>query len=123
MRDAEIGEMPGELRSEGRVVIRLNSLDREGKMLSDLTQELHGSLRVVVIVDAQYAETRGLVDSGELIEALTRSAYTGNEFHIELHRAARNLKRSVGRLGAWAILLQRNSADVMAMKDFQNSCR
>ncbi|HEV2314571.1 MAG TPA: hypothetical protein VGR94_04640 [Candidatus Acidoferrales bacterium] len=72
--------MPRELRSEGRVVIRLNSLDREGKMLSDLTQELHGSLRVVVIVDAQYAETRGFIDGGELIEALTRSAYAGNEF-------------------------------------------
>lgn len=122
MRDAEIGKMPGELRPKGRVVIRLDSLDSEWEMLSDLIQELHRGLGVVVIVDAQYAETRGLVDGGELIEALTRSAHTGNEFHIELHRAARNLKGSVGRLGAWAIFLQGDSANVMPVKDFQDGC-
>ena len=109
--------MPRELRPKGRVVIRLDSLDSEGEMLSDLIQELHRGLGVVVIIDAQYAETRGFVDGGELIEALTRSAHTGNEFHIELRRAARDLKGSVGRLGAWAILLQGDSANVMPVKD------
>ena len=99
MRDAEIGEVPGELRSKRRVIVRLNSFDSEGKMLSNLSQELHGGLGVVVIVDAQYAETRGLIDGGELIEALMRTTHARNEFHVELHRAARNLKGSVGRLG------------------------
>lgn len=122
MSDTEIGKMPCELRPEGRVVIRLNSLDREGKVLPDLIQELHGSLRVVVIVDAQYAETRGFVDGSELIETLTRSAYTGNEFQIELHRATGNLKGSVARLGAWTVLLQRDSADMVPVKELQDGC-
>ena len=122
MRDAEIGKMPRELRPKGRVVIRLDSLDSEGETLCHLIQELHRGLGVVVIVDAQYAETRGLVNGGELIEALARSAHTGNAFHIELHRAARNLKGSVGRLGAWAILLQGGSSNVMPVKDFQDGC-
>lgn len=56
MRDAEIGTMLRELRSEGRVVIRLDSLNSEGKMVPNLIQELHCGLCVVVIVDAQYAE-------------------------------------------------------------------
>jgi len=77
--------MPCELRPEGRLVIRLNSLDRERKFLPDLIYEFYGSLRVVVIVDAQYVETCSLVDGGELIEALTRSAYTGERIS---HRAA-----------------------------------
>jgi hypothetical protein len=34
--NAEIGKMPGELWSERRTVIRLNFLNGEGKMLSDL---------------------------------------------------------------------------------------
>ena len=32
---SEIREMPGELRSEGRVVVCLNPMDREGEMLPD----------------------------------------------------------------------------------------
>jgi len=31
MRDTEIGEMPRELRSKGRVIIHLNSVDSEGR--------------------------------------------------------------------------------------------
>lgn len=91
--------MPGELRNEGRVIIRLDSLDSEGQMLPDLIEELHGGLGVVVIVDAYYTETRGLVDGSELIEALTGSAHTGNELHIELHRAARNRRGASAGLG------------------------
>ena len=53
-------------------------------MFSDLFEE--PGLRVVAIVDTQCAEARCLIDSSELIEALARSAYTENEFHIERHR-------------------------------------
>ena len=35
MGNAQIGEMPGELWSERRVVVGLDLLDREGKMLTD----------------------------------------------------------------------------------------
>jgi hypothetical protein len=117
MTDVEIRKMSGELRSEGGVVIRLNSLDSEGRMVPDLLKDFYSSLRIVMIVHAQHAETRGFVDGSELIEALAHSAHPGNELHIELHRAARNREGSVGRLGTWAIFLQRDSANVMPMKD------
>jgi hypothetical protein len=123
MRDAKIREVPGELRSKGRVVVCLNSVDRKGEMLSDLLQELHRGLRVVVIVDAENPKSRRFVNRCELIEALTRTTHTRNEFHIELHGTAWNRMGSVGRLGARAILLQRDSANVMPMKDFQDGCR
>ena len=35
MRNAEIGEMPGELRSERRVIVCLDFLDGKRKMLSN----------------------------------------------------------------------------------------
>jgi hypothetical protein len=50
--NAEIGKMPGELRSERRVVIRQDSLDGEGKMLTNFLEEIDGSLSVVVVVAA-----------------------------------------------------------------------
>ena len=52
VRDAEIGKMPGELRSERRVVVRLDSLDSEGKMLTNFPEEIDGRLGVVVVIDA-----------------------------------------------------------------------
>ena len=55
MRNAEIGEVPSELWSEGRAVIGLDLLNREWEMLLDLPEEVVRSLGVVVVVDAQYA--------------------------------------------------------------------
>ena len=52
VRDAEVGKMPGELWSERRAVIGLNFLNGEGEMLTDFSEEVDGSLRVVVVVDA-----------------------------------------------------------------------
>jgi hypothetical protein len=106
VRDAEIGKMPSELWSERRTVIGLNVLNGEGKMLLDLSQEVDGGLGVVVIVDAQNAKSGSFVNSRELIKALTRSSDTGNELHIELYRAARELQRRIRWFGAGTILLQ-----------------
>lgn len=50
--DAEVGKMPGELWSERRPVIGLNSLNGEGEMLPDFPEEVDGGLGVVVVVDA-----------------------------------------------------------------------
>ena len=52
MRDAEIGKVPSELRSERRAVIGLDFPNREGEMLLDLPEEVDGGLGVIVIVDA-----------------------------------------------------------------------
>jgi len=52
VRDAEIGEMPGELGSERRAVIGLNLLNGEGEMLADFPEKVDGGLRVVMVVDA-----------------------------------------------------------------------
>ena len=52
VRNAEIRKMPSELWSERRVVIRLDFLDGEGKMLTNFPEEVDGSLGVVVVVDA-----------------------------------------------------------------------
>ena len=50
--NAEVGKMPCKLRSEGRAIVRLDSLNGEREMLSDFLKEVDGSLGVVVIVDA-----------------------------------------------------------------------
>jgi hypothetical protein len=52
MRDAEISKMPRELWSERRVVVGLDFLDGEGKMLTNFAEEVDGRLGVVVVVDA-----------------------------------------------------------------------
>lgn len=122
MRDAEVGKMPGELWSEGRVVIGLDFLDGEGERLSNFPQEVDGRLGVVMVVDAKDPEPGRFINGCELIKALASPADARNELHIELYRAAWNRKRSIGRLRAWAIFLQRDSANVVPMKDFQNSC-
>jgi hypothetical protein len=44
--------MPSELRAKGRVIVGLDFLDGEGKMLTNFPEEVDGRLRVVVIVDA-----------------------------------------------------------------------
>ena len=105
MRDAEIGKMPGELWSERRAVIGLNFLNGEGKMLPDLSEEVDSGLSVVVIVDAQDAKSGRFINGRELIKALTRSPHTGNELHIVLDRAARDLQKRIRWFGAGTILL------------------
>jgi hypothetical protein len=91
VRNAEIRKMPSELWSERRVVIRLDFLDGEGKMLTNFPEEVDGSLGFVVVVDAQNAKPRSFINRCELIKALTSSSNTRNELHIELDGAARNL--------------------------------
>lgn len=80
-------------------------------------------LGVVVVVDAQHAKSRRFVNSRKLIKALTRSSHTGNELHIQLDRAARNLQRCIRWFWAGTILLLRNGSNVMTMKDLQDSRR
>ena len=95
VRDAEVGKMPSELWSKRRTVIGLNFLNSEGKMILDLSEEVDSGLGVVVVVDAQHAKSRRFVNSRKLIKALTCSSHTGNELHIELDRAARDLQRRI----------------------------
>jgi len=123
MGDAEIGKVPSELLSERRSVIGLNFLSREGEMLLDLPKEVNRGLGVVVVVDAQHTKSGRFVNSRKLIKALTRSASTGNELHIQLDRAARNLQRRIRWFGTRTMLLLRNRANVMTMKDLQDSRR
>jgi hypothetical protein len=66
--DAKVGKVPGELSSERRAVVGLNFLNREGKMLLDLAEEVDCGLGVVVVVDAQHAESRRFVNGRELIK-------------------------------------------------------
>jgi len=123
MRDAEIGKMPSELRSERRAVIGLDFLNREGEMLLDLPEEVDRSLGVVVVVDAEHPKSGRFVNGGELIKTLTRSSYTGNELHIQLDRAARDLQRRIRWFWAGTIFLSRHRANVMTVKDLQDSRR
>ena len=123
VRDTEVGKMPSELWSERRTVIGLDFLNNEGKVILDLLEEIDGGLGVVVVVDAQHSESRRFVDSRKLIKALTRSSHAGNELHIQLHRAARNLQRCIRGFWAGTILLPRNRANVMTMKDLQDRRR
>jgi len=120
MGDFEIAKMPGELWTKRRVIVGLNLLDRQGKMLADFLQEVHRCLGVVVIIDAQHAKECGFIDRRELIEALASSSQSRDELHVELDRSPWNGKRSIYRFRAWAILLQRYSAYVMAMEDFED---
>jgi hypothetical protein len=39
MSDAEIGEMPSELRTEGRTLVGLDQSDSEGQTLTNLIEE------------------------------------------------------------------------------------
>jgi len=123
VRDAEVGKVPSELWSERRAVIGLNFLNREGEILPDLLEEVDRGLGVVVVVDAQHAKSGRFVNGRELIKALTRSPHTGNELHIQLDRAAWNLQRRIRWFWAGTILLLRNRANVMTMKDLQDSRR
>ena len=52
VRDAEVGKMPGKLWAERGAVIGLNLLNREGKVILDLAEEVDSGLGVVVVVDA-----------------------------------------------------------------------
>ena len=123
MRDAEIGKVPSELWSERRAVIGLDSLDREGEMLLDLPEEVDRGFGVVVVVDAQHAKSGRFVNGRELVEPLTSPSDSRNELHIQLDRAARNLQRRIRWFWAGTILLLRNRANVMTMKDLQDSRR
>ena len=75
-------------------------------MLSDFLKEVDGRLGVVVIVDAQDTKSGRFINSRELIKALTRSSYTWDKLHIELHRAAWNLEGCIRRFWTGPILFQ-----------------
>ena len=52
MRDAEVGQMPGELWPKRRAVIGLNPLNGKGEMFPDFPQEVDCGLGVVVVINA-----------------------------------------------------------------------
>lgn len=109
--------------NEEPLSVGLNLLNGKGEMLSDFPEEFDGGFGVVVIVDAQNPKSCGFIDGRELIKALTRSSDTGNELHIELDRAARNLQGRVFWFGARAIFFHRDAAHMMSMKDLQDGGR
>jgi hypothetical protein len=84
MRNAEIRKMPGELWSERRVIVRLDFLNGEGKMLTNFPKEVDRSLGVVVIVDSQNAKACSLVNRSKLIKALSSPSNTRNKLYIGL---------------------------------------
>src|SRR2546425_9045296 len=85
MRDSEIREMPGELRSKRRIVVGLDLLDGERKMLTHLREEVDCGLGVVVVVNAENAEARGFVNGRELVEALACSPNPWDEMGEHAH--------------------------------------
>ena len=67
--DAQISQMPGELGTEGGVVVGLDALDSEGQASADLVEEGHRRTCVVVVVDPQHAVAGRFVNGCELVEA------------------------------------------------------
>jgi hypothetical protein len=78
MADAEIVEMPGEVRTELRPVVGLDGLDRDGKPLAELLNEVDSRADRVVVVDLQDAVPCGFVNGGGLVEP------TGGELEMNL---------------------------------------
>src|SRR5690242_8258042 len=97
--DAEIGEMPGELGSEGRTVIGLNLLNSEGEVLADLLKKVDGGLGVVVVVDAQDAKSGRFIDGCELIKALARFPTRGTNFTSSCTERPGTCRGASGGLG------------------------
>lgn len=122
MRNSEVREVPGELRPKRGVIVGLDLLNGEGEVLTHFREEVDGSLGVVVIIDTQNSKSRGFINGCELIEALAGSSHARNEFHVELHGTAWDLKWSIGWLWPRAIFLQRDPANVVAAKDFKDGC-
>ena len=120
VRDAQIGKTPCEVRSEWRAVVCMDLLDGKGEMPSELAQELHCGPGIVVIVNVQNAEERGLFAGREPVEALARWANPWNEFHIELDGAPRSPERRVDWLGACVTLFHGDWPRMKVMKKFQN---
>ncbi len=58
VRNTEISKVSSELWSQRRVVIRLDCLDGERKMLTNSPLEVDGSLGVVVVGDGQNTKPR-----------------------------------------------------------------
>lgn len=88
MRDAEVLEVPAERVGELGAVVRLDLLDGEREGRSHLLDEVRGALHGVVVVDAENAEPRAVVDGGELIVPLACETEVHEEFHVHLHAIA-----------------------------------
>ncbi len=69
MGDAEIVQVPGEVRAKLGAVVRFDALDGDGQALADLVDEGDGRLDRVVVVDLQDPVTGGLIDGSKLVVA------------------------------------------------------
>lgn len=122
MRNSKVREVPGELRPKRGVVVSLDLLDSEGEMLTHFREEVDGGLGVVVIIDTQNSKSSSFINGCELVETLAGSSHARNEFHVELHGTAGDLKWSIGWLWTWTIFFQRDPANVVPAKDFKDGC-
>jgi hypothetical protein len=114
--------MPGELLAERGVVVGLDALNGEGQILADLLEKLSRRTSVVVIVDAQHAKARSLVNGRELVIALVSATDSRDKLYIELNGSPWNFQRAFRqRLRARMVTLERDSADIVAAEDLQDS--
>ena len=77
-------EMPVETRLELSAVIGLDDQDTEGQTTKDLIHELDGGALIAGVVNLEDADTRAVVDGGELIQALLSAWDPLEELHIQL---------------------------------------
>lgn len=106
MRTAEIKKMQDELWSERGIVVRLDFLNGERKMLTNFPEEVDGRLGVVVVVGSQNANACSPVNGSKLVKTLWNSSNARNKLYVELNGAPGNLEGSVRGFGARAIFLQ-----------------
>src|SRR4030095_1670577 len=85
MGDAEIAEVPGEVRPELVAVVGLDALNRHREPAPHLVDEGDGGGDRALRVDLQHAITGGLINGGELIEPTTAHLQV---FDVDLDRLA-----------------------------------
>lgn len=70
--------------SERGIIVGLDALNGEGQVAAELVEEVQSGARVVVVVDAQDLEARGLIVRCEPVKAPTGTTDSRHELRVEL---------------------------------------
>ncbi len=109
----KISQMPREVRSELRAVVRLDSLDCDWQPSSDFLDERRSRFDGVVRVDPEHAVAGGLIDRRKLVKP---SAGEFQVLDVYLDQLARDTDLSAAP-GPWPIAFQRDPRDPLPFKD------